>query len=195
MRGIPVNRHEFIKDLKKRLERLPFDEVKEAVDYYERYFDDAGEENEQTVLEGLGSPSEVAAQIIADFAVKENPVKRGLSSAWIVILAVFASPIALPLALVVVVIALTIVIIMLSVLLSVGATGLGLFLGGIMSAVSGLLVITQSVPTALLYLGVGLVFCGVGTAAIVFTGFLSQKCFGWLTKRVGNFIISRRAAK
>jgi len=40
-----MNRHEFIAQLKKKLRKLPFDEINEAVDYYEGYFDDAGEEN------------------------------------------------------------------------------------------------------------------------------------------------------
>jgi len=66
-----MSRHDFIAQLQKKLRKLPFDEVKEATDYYEEYFDDAGEENEQAVLEELGSPSAVASHIIANFAVKE----------------------------------------------------------------------------------------------------------------------------
>jgi len=37
-----MNRIEFIKELKNRLHRLPYDEVHEAVCYYEQYFDEAG---------------------------------------------------------------------------------------------------------------------------------------------------------
>ena len=48
-----MNRVEFIDELKKKLRKLPYDEIKEAIDYYEAYFDDAGPENEQNVKEIL----------------------------------------------------------------------------------------------------------------------------------------------
>ena len=66
-----MNKHEFINQLKKHLRKLPFDEIKEAIDYYEQYFDDAGEENEQAVLLELGSSSAVASQLIASYAAKD----------------------------------------------------------------------------------------------------------------------------
>ena len=56
-----MDRHKFIDKLKNKLRKLPYDEIKEAVDYYEGYFDDAGEESEQAVLEELGSTSAVAS--------------------------------------------------------------------------------------------------------------------------------------
>jgi uncharacterized membrane protein len=39
------------------------------MDYYNEYFDDAGPENEQKVIEELGSPAQIAARIKADSAV------------------------------------------------------------------------------------------------------------------------------
>ena len=41
-----MNRQEYMLQLKKLLKNLPCDETKEITDYYEQYFDDAGEENE-----------------------------------------------------------------------------------------------------------------------------------------------------
>lgn len=190
-----MNRREFMEQLKKRLRKLPYDEAKEAIDYYEQYFDDAGAENEQTVLTELGSPANVAAQIIADFAIKsgdtEESPKQGLSTIWLIILAIFASPLALPLALAAVLLIAALVITILSVIVSIGATGLALLLAGIMSVVLSIPVFVQSISTALFYLGIGLVFLGFGASILFAAAVLSKKSFGWLAKHMGKFILRR----
>jgi len=191
-----MSRHEFIAELKKKLRKLPFDEVKEAVDYYEGYFDDAGEENEQAVLEELGSPSAVASHIIANFAVKEADTeesgKKNWRSVWLVILALFASPIAVPIVLSLGVVAIVLVITVLSVLLSFFIAGIAFVASGLASVVAGFLVIFQSVPSTLFYVGAGLMCLGIGAAIVIATANLSKKCFRWLTKRIGNFVLRRR---
>ena len=193
-----MNRHEFLDELKRKLRKLPFDEIKEAVDYYEGYFDDAGEENEQTVLAELGAPSAVASQIIAAFAVKEadaeKPGKKSWRTVWLVVLALFASPIAVPLALAAGAVVVALIITILAVVLSFFATGVAVFAGGIASFVAGFLVIFQSVPTTLLYSGAGLMLLGIGAAIVIGTAALSRKCFRWLTKKVGGFILRRKEA-
>ena len=188
-----MNKHEYISQLKKLLRKLPYDEVKEAVDYYEQYFDDAGEDNEQAVISELGPPSAVASQIIASFAVKGTgqPAKKSLSTAWMSILAVFASPIALPLALVVVVLAFTLVIVLASVIFSFGATGVGLVLGGIVCIVSSILIISQSIPTAIFFIGAGLTVSGLGAAIIIGTIKLSRISFNAIARNMGRFILRR----
>jgi len=193
-----MNRFDFINELKKRLRKLPYDEIKEAVDYYEGYFDDAGGENEQAVLAELGSPSAVASQIIANFAVKEadteKPGKKDWRTTWLVILALFASPIALPLVLSVGVVALSLIIVLFAVILSLFATGAAIFIAGIACVLAGFLVILQSIPTTLFYVGVGLMLLGIGASLTIATVALSKKCFSWLTKKIGGFILRRRAA-
>jgi len=194
-----MNRSEFISELKRRLRKLPFDEIKEAVDYYEGYFDDAGAENEQTVLEELGSPAAVASQIIANYAVKEvdskeSTGKKNWRTVWLVILALFASPIAIPIALSVGLIALSLVITLSAVLFSFFAAGAGLVIGGVASVVAGFIVVFQSVPTTLLYVGVGLMTLGIGAAIFIATIKLSKICFAWLSKLIGGFILRRKSA-
>lgn len=58
-----------------KLHRLPTQEIDAALIYYEEYFDEAGQENEQDVIEKLGPPSQAAAQILADFAIKDLDAK------------------------------------------------------------------------------------------------------------------------
>ena len=187
-----MNRRDFIDELKKRLRKLPYDEIKEAVDYYEGYFDDAGEENEQAVLAELGSPSAVSAQIIAGFAVRsaeDKSVKKNWRSAWLVALALFASPVAIPLALAAGLLALALVIVVSAVIFSFFAASVSMFAGSVICFVSGILVITQSIPTTIYLIGVGLVTLGAGAAIFISTKTLSKKCFGWFSKQVSRFIL------
>lgn len=60
-----MNRMEFIRHLAMNLSDLSESEREEAVQYYEDYLNDAGIENEQEVMEELGSPEKVAASIKA----------------------------------------------------------------------------------------------------------------------------------
>jgi len=194
-----MNRNDFLNELKRRLRKLPYDEIKEAVDYYEGYFDDAGPENEQTAINELGSPAAVASQIIANFAVKEadsedKSVKKNWRTVWLVILALFASPIAIPIALSVGAVALALIISLSAVILSLFVSGIALFAGGLASIIAGLLVVFQSVPTTLLYTGVGLMLTGIGAALVIAMTALSKKCFAWLSKKIGSFILRRKTA-
>lgn len=61
-----MDRVQFMERLKRLLADISEAERNEALDYYESYFDDAGSENEGSVIRELGSPGKVAAIIKAD---------------------------------------------------------------------------------------------------------------------------------
>lgn len=61
-----MNREQFIAQLARILQDLPPAERQEAIRYYQEYFDDAGEENEDAVIQELGSPGKVVASIKAN---------------------------------------------------------------------------------------------------------------------------------
>ena len=99
-----MNREQYMERLRHRLKRLPKEDYERAVAYFTEYFEEAGAEREAQAIEDLGSPELAADQIIRDFAVENaaepvRDVKKGFSALWIGILAVFAAPVALPLAL------------------------------------------------------------------------------------------------
>ncbi len=66
-----MNRVEFMKELRAGIVKLPYQEAEAALEYYEEYFEEAGPKNEERVIEELGDPKEVAAQIMRDFRNKE----------------------------------------------------------------------------------------------------------------------------
>ena len=65
-----MDRAQFMQELEKLLADISETERQDALDFYNSYFDDAGAENEASVLRELGSPEKVAAIIKAD--LQEN---------------------------------------------------------------------------------------------------------------------------
>ena len=61
-----MNRNEFLRQLEQLLSDIPECERREAMEYYQNYFDDAGPQMEAKIIEELGSPQEVAASIKKD---------------------------------------------------------------------------------------------------------------------------------
>ena len=61
-----MNKSQFLKQLRYRLEdHLPEEELADVLSYYEAYFDDS-EEDEEAVADRLGSPASVAEQVLKD---------------------------------------------------------------------------------------------------------------------------------
>ena len=99
-----MTKSEYMKKLSYSLRRLPKEDFNQAIDYFEEYFAEAGEENEQQAIEDLGSPEDAAKELIMNLAEKnmEQPpktVKHSFKAVWIGILGICAAPIALPIAL------------------------------------------------------------------------------------------------
>lgn len=61
-----MTRQEFMRRLEKLLSDIPENERREAMEYYENYFADAGPENEAKIIQELESPEKVATSIKKD---------------------------------------------------------------------------------------------------------------------------------
>lgn len=53
-----------MEQLRKYLKRLPKEDYENAIEYFSEYFDEAGPENEQQVMEELGEPKEAARELL-----------------------------------------------------------------------------------------------------------------------------------
>ncbi|MDR2036058.1 MAG: DUF1700 domain-containing protein [Coriobacteriales bacterium] len=96
---------EYLYELRKRLSNLPPQEIQQAMSYYEEYFTEAGPEGEAELINRLGTPAQVASTIISEYAIKDMSGQAetksrgsGFKTMWIVIIAVLASPVAIPIA-------------------------------------------------------------------------------------------------
>ena len=67
-----MNRIEFMTELAALLQDISAEERVEAMQYYNDYFDDAGEENEEKIIEELESPAKVAAEVKAGLKTQED---------------------------------------------------------------------------------------------------------------------------
>lgn len=74
-----MNRTEFMNQLEILLRDISVGEKEEALQYYNDYFDDAGAENEQNVIEALGNPARVAENIRRELL--ENQSARSSTAA------------------------------------------------------------------------------------------------------------------
>ena len=72
-----MNRVEFMETLSRLLQDIPEEDRIDALKYYNDYFDDAGSENEQNVIEELESPEKVAMKIKADREDTEDGKEGG----------------------------------------------------------------------------------------------------------------------
>lgn len=68
-----MTREEFLVKLEQALAALPYAERRDALNYYEEYFDSAGPKNEAQTIADLGSPEEVARSILESSAEPEQP--------------------------------------------------------------------------------------------------------------------------
>lgn len=238
-----MNRELFMRDLNRFLSDLPAEEREQALNYYEDYFEDAGAENEQKVIEELGSPVDVAKQIKS---VNRDHISYGEGSAarntavpkvmraddgygnqgnfsqyssynsqetitkepWtqnpgkitlVVILAIFAIPVGIPVLSALFGIAVSIIACLFSLFIVLFVTGGALVLSGVASiacavlaAISGhyassILTLGFSlilIPVGLLLLWLGVFFCGKGIPAI---WKLTVKCCRGIGRGIKNF--------
>ena len=105
-----MKKYEYLSELEKRLSALPADARRDALNYYEEYFDAAGPDNEDATAAELGDPAEAARKILegegltpdADPAAPEPPAadpqparpqKRGpgAKTMWLIFAVVIAA--------------------------------------------------------------------------------------------------------
>ena len=105
-----MNREEYMAGLRKYLKGLPKKDYENAIQYFNEYFEDAGRENEQKVIQELGTPKQAASDILNNLLTEKVITKennhgneqstarnKGLFNAiWITCLVLFAAPIGFP---------------------------------------------------------------------------------------------------
>lgn len=191
-----MNRTEFFKILISELKNIQPSELQDVLQYYNEYFDDAGVENEQSVLEELGSPQKIAAAIretstLNYIASGQNSPKRSLNALWITLIAIFALPIGLPLALSLFAVLFTVILVWGILILCFFIIAFALTVTGFFSAIASFLVIPSSIPTFIFVLGVGLTFCGLGILLFVPSIALAKLSFKSIMLLINRKILRR----
>ncbi|MBC8570043.1 DUF1700 domain-containing protein [Zongyangia hominis] len=157
-----MNASDFLRRLDAQLERLPVAERESALSYYRDYFADAGMENEQKVLEELGSPERLGEEIVNDYYLKNGmtpppaPERRGMPLAVKIILWIFLGPIGFAL-----------LAALFAVLLGLAAIPVVLILAGGLYCMGSIIVMFFHLPTGTMTLGLGFVAAGLGLLLFV----------------------------
>lgn len=190
-----MTKEEFLAQLRHKLRTMPKEDIQDAVDYYDSYITDA-ETDEVNVIQHLGSPGEIAAQILADFAVSppagHKTPPRGLGIAWSIILAIFALPIGLPVALAIALTALALLVVLLSSLFAFFVSAAALIASGVFCVLVLPLVLIKSIPLAVTVLGQGLFGIGIGILLLKFSRWLFRGGSQFIARFVGKRIVRRR---
>ncbi len=136
-----MNKSIFMSTLKKKLKRLPKDEIYNITNYYEEYFQDSNKSEEEVIAE-LGSPSIIASQILSDYAISSNGNSMSISNKILIsILVILAAPIGIPLIIAGIAILFAIGICIFSVLFAASATVLAIMFSSIICIIAGSAVI------------------------------------------------------
>jgi uncharacterized membrane protein len=189
---------EFMAELERQLARVADHEREEAIAYYNEYFDEAGPENEARVIEELGSPVRVAAQIKADAAVKgmgaagAPPVRKGMSTIGLVILGILALPVALPLVFAAFSAGIALIVSAFTVVVALAAAVVAICGAGVISFIAGASLLLTSVPTGLFYMGCGLAAAGLSLllGALVFA--VTRACVGGIARLLNDIRVRGR---
>lgn len=166
---------EYLAKLDKYLHRLPKEDYQEAMDYFREYFEEAGSENEAQVIAELGTPKEAAQDIISrllDEKVgdKEKTSRSRVTMVWLAILAIMATPVAIPLALFLFSVIIAIFVLGVAAIAVVLSLGIAFLTSGIYMLFDSWSYLNISFSTTALSFGLGLLALGLSLLALLTTG-------------------------
>jgi len=191
-----MNRRDFFAVLIGELRNIEPLELQDVLQYYNEYFDEAGEENEHAVIEELGPPKQLAVEIRANSAIKylekgKLSTKKSFNAVWIAIGTIFAAPIALPLAIAFGAVAITLVITFAILMFTVLLVSFCFAVSGALVAMASFIVIPTSFPSFLLMLGAGLIFVGLSILIFIPTLMLARNSSKGLAIFINRKILRR----
>lgn len=188
-----MTKKEYMKKLAYQLRRLPKEDYDKAMDYFEEYFEDAGIENEQEAIQDLGTPEEAASALILELA-QENAVKppktmkRRFSALWIAVLALFAAPIALPLALAILAVIASAVLAVLAVVAAILLSAFSCVAVSVLGIIGGIAILPQTIGGGLVNIGLSLILISCGILVTYFSIWLTRWVIVKLAGLLGRLV-------
>lgn len=174
-----MNKNDFITTLKRRLKHLPKEDFEDAIAYYTEYLEEMGVDAQSDVTSKLGTPEDAAREIIANCTEKhinnqkeKGSIKNSTTIIRMTILAILASPIAIPLAAVAIALLAVILCTFIILILTLGFMGVALAGSGILLFVS--ILFAAGIAQKLVCCGLGFLFLGIGILLMLATILLSR---------------------
>lgn len=160
-----MTKTEYIAKLTKYLRKLPQKDYEEALEYFMEYFEEAGPENEARVIAELGTPKEAAHEVISRLLEEKivedkSSLRNKTTILWIAILAVLASPVALPILLFFLAMIVTLLMIIFAVIVTALALTFALLISGVYTFFTSFSLLSVSLASTLFGGGLGLLMFG-----------------------------------
>lgn len=190
-----MTKTEYLDKLTKYLRKLPQKDYEEALEYFMEYFEEAGPENEAQVIAELGTPKEAAHEVITrllDEKIIEDKssLRNKTTILWIAILAVLASPVALPILLFFLAMLMTLLMIIFAVIVTALALTFALLISGVYTFFTSFSLLSVSLASTLFGVGLGLLMFG-GALLLLFASFEICKLFVKLTTLLIKWLIKK----
>ena len=195
-----MDKQTFLQELDYRLRHMPEEDKLDAIEYYSEYIDDLNLPPDSDICIHLGSPKEVARQIIADTTEKKideqqekNTTKGFGSILWLVILGIFASPIALPLAIAAIALIFAGVVTIGSIIFAFGVSGFACVISGILITIVSLT--AAGLAQKFIVLGCGLFVIGLGIMFLLGTAALARALVSLISSIIKKRLLKKKARK
>ena len=194
-----MTRDEFLIRLRTLVGGLPPEEREDVMHYYTEYFVEAGPENEQQVIRQLGSPENVAREVLgssfrgerAEAVRQPAPPRQGIGKLWAAILALFVAPVAVPLLVAGVIIAGAMGLVALCLLAIPFIMAVAFMVSGVVNMVLAFGITRLGFATVWVFFGSGLFMAAAGLLGLV----LSAKLLVWGFRGIVNIcsgLLNRR---
>ena len=193
-----MNKSEFLRILRSRLDLLPPEERERNIGYYEELFSDMLEEgmSEEEVSAHLGDPEQIAREILAEQPlpklVKSRVRPSGGWTALSITLIVLGSPVWLPLLIALAAVLLSVFVVIWALILSVLAAALAIGVSAValvLAAIFGYLKISGFLLTGLALICVGLcLLTGLLAAALCRA---AVRCGKWLWRQIKKLLVKK----
>ena len=197
-----MNRIEYMTKLASLLQDIPEVERRDAMKYYNDYFDEAGEENEEQVIREFGAPEEVAENIKADLKGKTENTTHGQQEEYqygtsdnqkkknarigkivlIVALAIIIGPVLIPIIGGILAAGLAMVLTIIVGVFALVIAGAAIAIVGISLVISGSVILLPQTAAGLALIGSGLIIMVLGVVATVGFGKLCEVVLRGLAK-------------
>ena len=189
-----MNRQDFIAALRKELSKLPPEEIADATEFYEEYFDEvldnldvsgmtdeeaegARAKKEAELVQEIGSPKTIANQIKAEYASKilegsdaetgsRPSVGHKLSAVWWVIIGICSAPVSIPVAIGIICALCGVLTGMVGLIIGIFAAIAALFAGSIAAIAVGISSMPVSPATGVMFIGGGLMGIALSAAGL-----------------------------
>ena len=160
---------DYISELEQNLVDLPAKDREDVVEFYREFLLDGDFVRRSTIEAELGTPKQLAINIMADYSTKEDSApakpetpKSNLKASWYILLGICAAPIGIPLILAILFVIFFLLAVFFGLFFALVAFLFKFFVGGGLNFLKSLsLLFTSDWPTGYVYLGKSLICIGV----------------------------------